>query len=426
MDDQTLFRSLDSLAMADFISRARIAVCYAAPGLRQKTADALAQTAQRIGPDLITVYLHFDERVMRMGYGELAAVETLRNAGIGVNSLSGLRTSLVIVDDEGYIFTPTALFLEAEDHASAAPNAMRLSKDQVKEALARVSPAAKELALLFAKTEEERERITHLAVELPSIEIADKDFMEVKKRLEEAPPVKFDVARQVRVFNAYLQYVELKLSGAAIQRRRIMIPKSIHRLGSSKEIEARLKTTFDLIEKGGILSSKGLEEELNEIRGNLTPSLGKNHGRAVLKKNKQLLEERLATFREKLEIHQKTVQKDLQAKLDASRDQIVEHYLPLVLASPPDKLRGRCGDVTKETARNWLLGELTKVFPTAEDLTETMKLEVHYKDVTFETLNEDGFLKAVEKSFDGVNWRIPYNEFKAAAETGRPSPLNVG
>jgi hypothetical protein len=30
-------------------------------------------------------------------------------------------------------------------------------------------------------------------------------------------PVRFDIARQVRVFNAYLQYVELKLTGAAIQ-----------------------------------------------------------------------------------------------------------------------------------------------------------------------------------------------------------------
>ncbi|HEY8162364.1 MAG TPA: hypothetical protein VIF34_08875 [Methylocystis sp.] len=45
-----------------------------------------------------------------------------------------------------------------------------------------------------------------------------------------------------------------------------------------------------------------------------------------------------------------------------------------------------------------------------------MNLEVHYKDMTFETLNEDGFLGAVKKSFDGVDWGIPYNEFKAAGE----------
>jgi hypothetical protein len=43
-----------------------------------------------------------------------------------------------------------------------------------------------------------------------------------------------------------------------------------------------LRTTFDLIDKGGKFSSKSLEDALHEIR-KLTPSLGKDHGRVVLK-----------------------------------------------------------------------------------------------------------------------------------------------
>jgi hypothetical protein len=104
---------------------------------------------------------------------------------------------------------------------------MRLSKDQVTEALARLSPAAKAIAIAFAKTEEERQHIREQAVEVPSTKVIDEEFAAVGKRLEEAPPVQFDIARQVRVFNAYLQYVELKLSGAAIQRHRLAIPASI-------------------------------------------------------------------------------------------------------------------------------------------------------------------------------------------------------
>jgi hypothetical protein len=45
-----------------------------------------------------------------------------------VNSTIGLRTGLVIVDREEYIFTPSALYLEAENRPAEAPNAMRLSK----------------------------------------------------------------------------------------------------------------------------------------------------------------------------------------------------------------------------------------------------------------------------------------------------------
>lgn len=416
MSHETLFGSFDSEMMADFISRAQIAVCYVAPGIRKEVADAMDILAKRIGPELITVCLDFDERVMRMGYGELAAVETLRNAGIVVNSSSGLRTSLVIVDHEGYIFTPTALFLETEKRAAGALNAMRLSNDQVQEALARVSPAAKEIAILFAKTDEERQRIRDQGVEFSSIKVADEDLEEVKKRLEEAPPIEFDVARQVRVFSAYLQYVELKLSGAAIQRHRITIPKSIQKLGGSKDIEARLKTTFDLIEKDGAFSSRTLEQELNEIRNIFTPSLAKSHGRVVLKKVKPHLESRLSEFHKKLKEHQEIVERDLQVRLDASQIQIVEHYLPIVIARPPDKLLARCGDITEEIARSWLMRELGQVFPKAEILVEKMKLDVNFKDMTFETLNEEDFLKAVEKSFPDIDWDAPYNEFKAVGE----------
>jgi hypothetical protein len=219
-----LFRSLDSTAMATDIRAAQHSVCYAAPGIQSEPANAMVDVARRIGPDLVTVCLDFDERVMRMGFGDLAAVKTLREAGIVVNSTPGLRTGLVIVDHQGYIFTPTALYLEAEDRSAEAPNAMRLSKDQVTEALARLSPAAKAIAIAFAKTDEEKQRIKEQAIEVPSASVADEDFAAVGRRLEEAPPVRFDIARQVRVFNAYLQYIELKLTGAAIQRHRLAIP----------------------------------------------------------------------------------------------------------------------------------------------------------------------------------------------------------
>jgi hypothetical protein len=288
-----LFRSLDSAAIAEDIRAAKFSVCYASPGIQIEPANAMVDLAGRIGPDLITVCLDFDEQVMRMGFGDLAAVKSLRDAGIEVNSTPGLRTGLVIVDHEGYIFTPTALYLEAEDRPADAPNAMRLSKDQVTEALARLSPAAKAIAIAFAKTDQEKERIREQAIEVPSAKVADEGFAAVERRLEEAPPVRFDIARQVRVFNAYLQYVELKLTGAAIQRHRLAIPASIQKLGGSKDIEGRLRTTFDLIEKGGGLSSKALEGALTDIRNNFTPSLGKDHGRVDAASLGELVERQL-------------------------------------------------------------------------------------------------------------------------------------
>jgi hypothetical protein len=420
MSTDALFCSLSSPRIADLIRSARQAVCYAAPGIQSDVAQAMVETAGRLGQEMLTVCLDFDERVMRMGYGEIGAVQLLRDAGISVRSAPGLRTAVVIVDTAGFIFTPTALYLEAEPTASAAPNAIRMSGEQVAEALARLSPAAKAIAVAQAKTPEEKRHIEALPLDVGSALVSDVQFAEVGSNLKEAPPVSFDLARQVRVFEAYLQYVELSLTGAAIQRHRLAIPPNIQKLGGSKDLENRLRTTFELIEKGSKLSSKPLEDALNEIRKNFTRSLGKDHGRVVLKAAKPHLTERLATFREKLQKHQADVAAELQKHLDESRDQIIAYYLPRVVETPPDALLGQSlsGKPSEDDARCWLKEELDLVFPSAESLIQEMKLDEGYKDVTFETLNRKDFLESVKTAFPKVNWEMAYDEFRAAGESG--------
>jgi hypothetical protein len=428
MSTDALFCSLSSQSIADLIRSAQQAVCYAAPGIQSDVAHAMMETGGRLGLEMLTVCLDFDERVMRMGYGEIGAVQLLRDAGVSVRSAPGLRTALMIVDDTGFIFTPTALYLEAEPTGHAAPNAIRMSGEQVAEALARLSPAAKAIAVAQAKTPEEKRRIEALPLDVGSAQIDDEQFAEVGISLEEAPPVRFDLARQVRVFEPYLQYVELSLTGAAIQRHRLAIPPIIQKLGGSKDLENRLRTTFELIEKGSKLSSKPLEDALNEIRKNFTPSLGKDHGRVVLKAAKPHLVERLAAFRAKLAKHQADVAAELQKHLDESRKQIVDYYLPRVLETPPDALLGQLlsGKPSEDLARRWLDVELNRVFPNAESLIQEMKLDERFKDVTFETLNRDDFLESVKAAFPNVDWDMAYKEFRAAGESSGKTSAEGG
>lgn len=420
MNNNELFCHLSSVRIAELIRTAEGAVCYAGPGIQQEPARAMAEVASRMGPELITVSLDFDEHVMRMGYGDIAAVQMLREAGIVINSSPGLRSALIIVDGEGYTFTPTPLYLEAESVTDSARNALRLSPGQVAEALARLSPAAKAIAIARTSDPEEKARIASLPVEVGATQVDESRFKQVDENLKEAPPVRFDLARQVRVFEPYLQYVELSLTGAAIQRHRLAIPATIQKLGVSKDLEGRLRTTFDLIEKGGKLSSKPLEDALNEIRKNFTRSLGKDHGRVVLKSAKPILIERLEAFRKKLEEHQKQVGVELQKHLDESRQTIVDYYLPRVMDSQPDALLGQSlsGKATENGARQWLDAELDRVFPSAESLIQVMRLEERFKDVTFETLNHKDFLQSVKEAFPNVDWDKAYEEFRAAGEDG--------
>lgn len=414
-----LFTSLSAPRIAACIARAHRIVCYAAPGIHDEPALALT-TLKSDRPNVsITVSLDFDERTLRMGYGTLAAVGQLRASGIEPTHSPGFRSAVLIVDDEGWVFTPTALYLEVDPQSDETPNAIRITPTQIHEILVRLSPVARQAAIMAASTPAEAARIESIALEVGELPLCHKQFSQVQQSINTAPPVKFDVARQVRVFEPYLQYVELSLSGAAVQRHRVRIPKELQNVGGGKDLEGKLKTTFDLIEKGSAMSSKALEDELNEIRKNFTPSLGKDHGRVVLKSAKPILMQRIAELRTKLEAHQQKVEAELQTKLDDSKKQVVGYYLPLIKANPPDALLGCLLNPHADEAsvRAWIEDVIGEVFPSAKDLVQKMAIEDRYKDVTFETLNRPEFLEQVKAAFPRIDWDKPFHDFKAAGES---------
>ena len=106
MSTDALFCSLTPSRLADLVRSAQQAVCYAGPGIQLDLAQAMVEVAGRLTKEMLTVSLDFDDRVMRMGYGNVDAVKLLLDAGIAVQSSPGLRTALVVVDDAGYTFTP--------------------------------------------------------------------------------------------------------------------------------------------------------------------------------------------------------------------------------------------------------------------------------------------------------------------------------
>lgn len=414
-----LFTALSSKYIAGLIRSAENRVIYAAPGIQNEPAAALVETRSGLFSPELTVNLDFDERTLRMGYGSLEAVAMLREAKIEPLHFPGFRSGILIVDKRGWIFSPVAHYLEDEPQSEETPNAIELSLAQVKAFAIRFSPESRQQAIEEAPTPELAAELAEMPSELGVAPVMQEHFEEVELAIQTAPPVKFDIVRQVRVFEPYLQYVEMSLTGAAIQKHRIRIPPDIQKLGSSKDLEGRLRTTFELLGKSSSLSSKTLEDDLNEIRSNFTPSLGKSHGRVVLKSAKPTLETRLDELRANLVKHQAKVKEKLQADLDQSRDEVVEYYLPLAKAKPPDAVVGQSlsKEVSDEHLKKWLNRRLEKVFPAADELARQMTLDVNFKDVTFETLNRPDFLESVKKAFPDVDWDKAYDEFRAAGET---------
>lgn len=412
---EPLLTSLSERKAAALVSQAQKRVVYAAPGIQAGTATALVELKNSRPGVSITVSLDFDERTLRMGYGTLAAVDKLREADLDITHSPGFRAAILIVDDDGWSFTPTALYLEAEPQSDETPNAIRLSSSQVRELLLRLCPSAREQAIATAASPEEASRISSIPLEVSELPILEVHYEEVKSALAAAPPVKFDVARQVRVFEPYLQYVEIKLTGAAIQKHKVALPKSLQQLATSKELKDRLRTTFDLVEKGSTLSSKDMDEKVAMLRL-FTPSLGERLGRVMLKSARPRFDKRLDELKAELATFQERVKQELQTKLDESCDLVADYFLPIALKSPPDELVARVHPINAETVKRWLQRELEKAFPTADKLIHEMRLDAQFKDVTWETLNDPDFGTALRKAFPDVDWDKPFHDYQAAGE----------
>ena len=416
--NRNMFTSMSDVKMASLIRRAKLRVAVAAPGLRLEAAEALAEAIRRLGADNVAIVTDCDEEVFRLGYGDLDAIEALREAGGLIRQCSGLRLGVLVCDELAWVYGPTALYVQQEVHSDETPNAVELRAADVERLLLRLSPAAREQALAGQTTEEAREEAERCEIEMGLSVVSESAIRNTHQSLELAPPVPFDVARQVRVFEPYIQYVDISLLGCAIQRHRVEIPKSIQGIGAAEDIESRLRTTFDLIEKSSKVSSKLLEDELAEIRKNFTRAMGKPWGRVLLRSVRPRFDERIAAFRQRLDEHKKQVRKQLTQDLDDSRKRVVDHYLPFVRQNLPDALTGQLitQNPTDDDISEWLDLELRRVFPEPDALLTDMRLEVTFRDVTYETLNEKGFAEALRSFFPHVDWDKPFDEFNAAKE----------
>ena len=401
-----LYCLLTSAKMAELIERAEQRVCFVGPGLQKAPALAMEAVASQIGPHRLAVSVDFNERVFRLGWGDVDAVKILRDAGIRVGDSRGLRSGLLIVDDAGFSYTPNAYLLESE--SGPRLNALRLSTWQAREIANRLMrPVA---------SDESDEPL--YAVNLPGVatEVKEDQFTEVKKQLDDTPPMKFDVVRQVNVFAPYLQFVELSLHGVELERKTYRIPRPLTEVGPFRDLDGRMKTTFELIgaEQKTDLSARNLRAELEQIRREYTrelpPTIGR--GRVFLKARKGEMSARLDQAQKDLKQHQEYLKNSLQQALDESKERVIDYYSPRVRETPPANLLSQCGGrPTARDVRLWIGGCLSN-FPRADNVVDKMTMRVEYKDVTYETLNNDRFVEWVTKAFPNVDWDRPLHEFK--------------
>ncbi len=384
----------------EFVRSARERLIFVAPAVNEVVATAICEQAASLSEGAATVILDTDPEVYRLGYGESASLQLLEAGADSFRLIlrrqPGVRLCIVIADDRTLIFAPTPQLIEAGPNTGAGANAIYLGS----------APAALERAL---STDAGRPRI---GAEPLTAEDSDR----VRRDLDENPPQKFDIARRMRVFNSYYEFADLELSGVQIDRKQVRIPE--HLMGVADErTRARLRSHFQLVPEDSKLSGAHLRKDRDLIADTFLHSVPK-FGNLVRRVEKSKLEAAVAGLRQRVSEFKEKLEEQLETSIERSRAELLKALLPAVSRKPPKQWRFSDGQKPdKETCRRFVERDLGKAFGTANQLLSGMEVTLRFKGLTYETLKDEEFLKAVEKAQPPLDVKRLHDEYDAAKAT---------
>lgn len=387
--------SLPDVELEAQISCARRRLIAIAPGFTESVARVIAHKWHDLGPDAVQVVLDPDPEVCRLGLADMTALELLAQTaseiGATLHKQRGLRVGLVITDETTTVYSPVARLVEAGGLPGEKLNALRLDAP-------------------VAQCADGNGAVENLDLHPESIDAGDMES--ASKDLANNPPIKFDLARKVRVFNARFEFVEFKLEGLHLERKRVKIGADLLGLAKDPKTQKLLHTTFQLIEEGGEISSSRVTKLKDTIVKDFLILLP-GYGTVILRSNKEAFQRAVQTLEREIESFQCELKEKLHATIAANRDALAADLELGVVKNPPRRWLRYIGEHPQpEQVKSMLRDELANAFGNVDDLFRGMSVKVLFKGVTYESLNDPEFIGVASK-------KIPFltelhEEFDAA------------
>lgn len=443
--------SITPVALAHEISQATQRVYYSGAGIDAEVSEVLIK-CKLLNPSLeIIVVIDCTAHARRLGYGNQESIKQLQQHKIPVFQQQGVRLSFCMVDQCAWVFSFPPQLVEGGEQLSGF-NCIELNAQQM-------DPLANQIRALIKKEPNQvdstldnltiseldakpmnplakqirvsaNQETNHDIFNLGNLEhhlkpfnfvtmakkLTDDQIKQLDKELEQNPPQRFDVSRQVQVFNSRVEFVEVELIGGSIDRHVFKFPDEIKKLISDDtEAQKRLSASYKLIDSTSKVSSKKISSKVDLLRRNFLKPMGKL-GRVMLRARKEDFQEQFKELEKEIETYKKELEKSLEGELKNSRKGLISALIDRVKLNPPDDLKFgiETKKVTKIQANDYLEKLLEKYMPKPEQLLGAIELKCHFKAVTYEMLSDEEFQKQLKLQFPYVQWDVPMEEYTAA------------
>ena len=432
-------QEITDVLLIEAINSAKQRVVMIAPGVWPPLANAIAEAWERLDRDRVTVILDVDPEICRIGYGSLEGLKILQAAatahGEALAEEPGIRICVVIIDQQTFVFSPTPRQLEAppgDSPSEGTPLPPAVSPSQLPlelppPHLPQKSPSPpKANGIVFEQPPPKLESDLGAGPDgdsgrtLGMETLNDEKLEKVTKDLEKNPTKNFDLSRAVNVYNAKLQFVELKVAGCKLSQHKARLPKAlIHVLKKNPQLEEKIENSIKLLDSSDdLISGPGLSQESifaerDRVQEKYLRSVD-GVGTVIERARKTEFADDLKPLKKLVVDFARGIEAKLAERFEHTARQIAEELLEEVLANPPDKWRPKLGPhPNRERVLSFIVEELLRAFGTPAGKVGKMKVGVVFKDVTYDMLKDPDFQQQMEKYFPDLP---PMDEYRAARE----------
>lgn len=403
--------SLRDVELEGQVNCARRRLVVIAPGLPQSVAKAVVKKWQELGREAVQVVLDTDPEVCRLGLGDLSALqmlyETAERMGGQIHEQQGLRVGVIVTDETTTVYSPTPRLIEAGGQPGERLNALRFETAILDPSVANGSDLR--------------------SIDLHSKPMDRAEVQETTRDLEANPPVKFDLARKVRVFNARFEFVEFELHGLSLSRKRVPIPSDLMGLAKDPRAQKLLRSSSQLIDEENELSGDNVIRLKQFIVKEYLINLP-GYGTVILSSKKERFLVAVNALERYVRRFQRQLKKKLQQAIDRNREVVTAALLPTVLKNPPTRWNRFLGEPSSDQEVEHILrSELRDAFGNSDGLFQDMNVKAIFKGVTFELLSDPKFMRIAGQAIPLLETlHDQFEAAKAEEQGGKEAPPSQG
>ena len=426
---------VDEQQLAEWIDGSTGAIRYLGPAITERLAQKILAAEKRTG-ERNHVVIELDDEVDRSGYGQTASVRILHDDGTSIQHRAGLRLAAFTAPGIGVVWSPIAERVDPIEHV--AVNGIWMEGDELGELrrwMGRMmgeqgpdqstsqgersdtaqSGTKKTHGPTFRAQEaiekDDSSTITNQSATQESLSNAvdqrlvpaepkvqlravdEETIKEVETHLQEHPPRDFKEEKQTEVYQGYVGFIEIHVTGASLSgATTLTIPKELTELGLETDLRNRLSERMRIDFSGGVdLGARDVNRRVDAFREIFTRQMGPPLGRIYKKGDWPTMQ----TKWDEIEILVEAANEKIKRFMHLAVQKVI-----MDAANDWAKAIDENPNVKKQVS--YTVDEIHELLLTQWDRKQRatrMKVQMFVKDLTWTTLNDQEVREKIEEAY---------------------------